>query len=95
MYETCIKIFFLILAIQCDTCEVYKACGPVHPAKCGGKCDKTILPPVKCIEGCFCPQNNTVSHNGKCIKEAECSCTLDGIEYQEGAKAVNMKCQTW
>ena len=88
-----ISIFFFI-AIQCDTCEEYKACGPSNPKTCRNLCEDELVLPIKCVEGCFCP-NNTVSHNGKCIKVKECPCYADGVEYTAGTIITIKNCQKW
>ena len=84
---------FNFTAIQCDTCEEYKACGPSRQRTCGSQCRPTPKMPVDCVEGCFCP-NNTVSHKGKCIDEAECPCIVDGFEYPAGSLTIK-NCQKW
>ena len=74
----------MFLAIQCETCEEYKACGSSNPQTCRNRCQAHVQLPIKCVEGCYC-QNDTVKHNGKCIKTDECPCYDNDVEYLPGA----------
>ena len=74
---------FIYLAIQCETCEEYKACGSPNPLTCKNRCGTQPTLPVKCVEGCFCP-NGTVKHNGDCIKPEKCPCYVGKQVYEEG-----------
>ena len=68
---------------MCDKCEEYKACGPINPLTCGNKCNDRSVLPVKCVEGCFCPEGK-VKVAGQCVKPDECDCHVDGKTYKEG-----------
>lgn len=85
-----------VSAIQCDTCQIYKPCGPSNPQTCQNLCQhdsqKPNLP-VDCVEGCFCA-NDTVLHHGKCIKPSECPCYLNGMLYEKDTFIIK-DCQTW
>lgn len=85
---------FFISAIQCNTCQEYKSCGTTNPKTCRNMCDKELDLPIKCVEGCFCP-NGTLYHNGKCVEPASCPCYVDGKEYPPGEVPFLKNCQKW
>lgn len=82
------------VAIQCDTCQIYEPCGPSNPRTCRNLCQSTLEQlPIDCVEGCFCA-NNTVIHQGKCVKPSECPCYLNGMMYEKDTFIIR-DCQTW
>ncbi|XP_057292411.1 SCO-spondin-like isoform X2 [Hydractinia symbiolongicarpus] len=77
--------------IQCEQCQEYKPCGSSNPRTCRNICTVQSEFPVKCVEGCVC-SNDTVLHNGKCIKQAECPCYHDNMEHKPGSFII-INCQ--
>ncbi|KAI3378146.1 hypothetical protein SNEBB_007090, partial [Seison nebaliae] len=67
--------------MQCDYGKVYEACGKDCPQACGNNtCED-----VGCLEGCFCPTGTFEDVSGKCIKESECPCEVEGRIYTPNA----------
>ncbi|XP_031558152.1 uncharacterized protein LOC116294654 [Actinia tenebrosa] len=57
------------------TCSCNKTCANHHSkAPCGGKCS----------EGCFCPDDQVLADNGKCISPVDCKCRSNGKTFKPG-----------
>ncbi|KAF4531557.1 hypothetical protein B566_EDAN013560 [Ephemera danica] len=63
--------------VQCPAGQEFKACGNGCTHSCAavsaGTCNRD-----RCVEGCHCPDGQSIDARGKCIPSAECSCTDEG-----------------
>ena len=56
----------------------------MNPLTCGNKCNERSAVPVRCVEGCFCPEGK-VKLNGDCVDPDRCDvCRYNGQAYKEG-----------
>ena len=71
--------------VHCRGGQTYQVCAN----SCTRTCYDIALYPKcrrKCVEGCNCPEGQTLDPFGQCIPIHECPCIHKGIEYQPGHK---------
>lgn len=71
--------------VHCRGGQTYQVCAN----SCARTCYDIALYPKcrkKCVEGCNCPEGQTLDPFGLCIPIHECPCIHKGIEYQPGHK---------
>lgn len=88
------SLFNIHKAIQCEYGQVYQECGPL----CQESCFDTLKPSCfnqGCSEGCFCPQNEVMDQNGKCVLKTECPCKHNGLIYDNKQIFFKQSCQIW
>ncbi|KAK2585761.1 hypothetical protein KPH14_010370 [Odynerus spinipes] len=74
-------------SIHCSGGQIYQICG----SSCKRSCqDISFNPDCKeeCVEGCNCPEGQTLDINGECIPIGQCSCIYSGMEFKAGHKQV-------
>lgn len=74
-----------LLGVHCGGGQSYQVCGnsctrTCHDISINTKCHR------KCVEGCNCPEGQTLDSFGQCIPVHECPCVHKGIEYRPGHK---------
>ncbi|XP_035824040.1 SCO-spondin-like [Aplysia californica] len=77
---------------QVSECQL-KCPGGQHYQVCGRPCERTCrdlaantddLCDQKCVEGCNCPDGQSLNNDGECVPVEECPCIFDGREYPAG-----------
>ncbi|KOX75564.1 Hemocytin [Melipona quadrifasciata] len=73
--------------IHCPGNQVYQICGNSCTRSCG---DISSYQNCKqeCVEGCNCPEGETLDIHGECIPIGQCPCTYGGLEFSPGHKEV-------
>nr|CAD7397465.1 unnamed protein product [Timema cristinae] len=74
-------------AVQCTAGQKYQVCGN----SCTRSCNDISHNPEcrrQCVEGCNCPEGQTLDNNGECIPIEQCSCTHNSVDYPPGHKEV-------
>jgi hypothetical protein len=65
----------------------YQVCGD----SCSHSCKDISLNPrckTQCVEGCNCPEGQTLDKNGECIQVSECPCIHDNEEFAAGHREI-------
>ena len=73
--------------IHCTGGQKYQVCGN----SCTRTCDDVATNPIckeQCVEGCNCPEGETLNEYGECIPIGQCRCQYDGLEFNAGYKEV-------
>ncbi|CAG5117516.1 unnamed protein product, partial [Candidula unifasciata] len=71
--------------IQCPAGQEYKICGKPCERTCRDIALNTdTLCDAKCVEGCNCPDGQTLGNDGRCIPISSCPCIFDGRVYPAG-----------
>lgn len=73
--------------IHCPGGQKYQVCGN----SCARTCyDITTRPNCKqqCVEGCNCPEGESLDEHGECIPIGQCGCQHEGMEFPAGYKEV-------
>ncbi|KAF4518672.1 hypothetical protein B566_EDAN002706 [Ephemera danica] len=71
----------------CPEGQSYQYCR----SSCSTSCSSQAMHPkckTECVEGCNCPEGQSVDNSGKCINSTQCSCFYNGIAYNNNAKMV-------
>ncbi|XP_043682227.1 hemocytin isoform X2 [Vespula pensylvanica] len=70
-------------SIQCSGGQEYQICGNSCKRSCG---DISFNPDCKeeCVEGCNCPEGQTLDIMGECIPIGQCPCIHSNIEFKAG-----------
>jgi von Willebrand factor len=71
--------------VQCPAGQTFQTCGDF----CSHSCSDISLHETcsqRCVEGCNCPQGQTLDKNGDCVPISQCPCLHQGREYEPGAK---------
>lgn len=76
-------------AVKCPAGQMYHTCAD----SCTRSCSDIMLADAKlcktkCVEGCNCPQDQTLNEYGECIPIGECPCQNSGIEFPSGFKEI-------
>ncbi|XP_078043521.1 hemolectin [Augochlora pura] len=73
--------------IHCPGNQMYQICGNSCTRSCA---DISSYPDCKqqCVEGCNCPEGETLDVHGECIPIGQCPCVYAGFEFQAGHKEV-------
>ncbi|XP_043601962.1 hemocytin isoform X2 [Bombus pyrosoma] len=73
--------------IHCPGNQVYQICGNSCTRSCG---DISSYQDCKqeCVEGCNCPEGETLDIHGECIPIGQCPCIYGGLEFSPGHKEV-------
>ncbi|XP_015177061.1 PREDICTED: hemocytin [Polistes dominula] len=74
-------------SLQCPGGQVYQICGNSCKRSCG---DISFNPDCKeeCVEGCNCPEGQTLDIMGECIPIGQCPCIYSGIEFKAGYQEI-------
>ena len=70
--------------LHCPTGQEYRQCGD----SCAHSCESITISnncTSKCVEGCNCPEGETLDQYGNCIPIAKCPCTKDKTYYEAGS----------
>lgn len=73
--------------ISCPGNQIYQACGD----SCSRSCvDISLRPNCKsrCVEGCNCPEDQTLNEHGDCVPIVTCPCRQEGLEFPPGYKEI-------
>jgi hypothetical protein len=73
-----------VAELLCATPQAYERCGNTSARTCYD-ISTTSHVMASCLEGCFCPQGQSLNSQGVCVDIAVCSCIDEGIEYDVGA----------
>ncbi|XP_063233046.1 hemocytin isoform X2 [Bacillus rossius redtenbacheri] len=74
-------------SVTCPGGQRYQVCGN----SCARSCfDITRHPGCRrqCVEGCNCPEDQTLDGDGECVPVAHCSCHSNGVDHPAGYKEV-------
>ncbi|XP_066594945.1 hemocytin-like [Prorops nasuta] len=79
---------------QIDECNLHCTNGQTYQI-CGNSCTRSCADisfdqdcREECVEGCNCPEGQTLDLNGECIPIGRCPCIYAGLEFQAGHKEV-------
>nr|XP_026689876.1 mucin-2-like [Ciona intestinalis] len=79
-------------AVTCPEGMVYSECA----SSCPRTCHNLVTPDTEChehcVDGCTCPEGSLL-HDGKCVREDECSCLHNGREFPAG-HVLSQECQS-
>lgn len=73
--------------VHCPGGQIYQVCGN----SCTRTCNDIVLNPdckQQCVEGCNCPEGQTLDDNGECVPIGQCNCQYDELEFPPGYKEV-------
>lgn len=77
--------FCLNSVIQCPAGQEYKVCARPCEHTCRDiALNNDPLCDTKCVEGCNCPDGQTLSDDGQCVPVSTCPCIFDGRSYPAG-----------
>ncbi|XP_034943572.1 hemocytin, partial [Chelonus insularis] len=86
-----IKIFW---RTQFEECQLHCPNGQKYQI-CGNSCTRSCYDisffqdcHQECIEGCNCPEGQTLNSQGECILIGQCPCQYNGIEYNAGYREI-------
>lgn len=73
--------------VQCPSGQTYQICGNSCTRSCYDiatmkECQR------QCVEGCNCPEGETLDDNGECIPIGQCDCHHNGLDFRPGYKEV-------
>ncbi|XP_031828807.2 hemolectin [Nomia melanderi] len=73
--------------VHCPANQVYQICGNSCTRSCG---DISSYQDCRqeCVEGCNCPEGETLDVHGECIPIGQCPCIYAGLEFQSGHKEI-------
>ncbi|XP_017781781.1 PREDICTED: hemocytin [Nicrophorus vespilloides] len=73
--------------VTCPAGQTYQVCGNPCTRTCN---DVTDRPDCKqrCVEGCNCPEGQTLDNKGECVPIGRCGCRHDGLDFAAGYKEV-------
>ncbi|XP_026667953.1 hemocytin isoform X2 [Ceratina calcarata] len=73
--------------IHCPGSQVYQICGNSCSRSCA---DISSYQDCRqeCVEGCNCPEGQTLDVHGECIPIGQCPCTYGGMEFVAGHKEI-------
>lgn len=71
--------------LQCPGGQVYQVCRRPCEYTCHALAQSgDSLCDQKCVEGCSCPEGQSLNNEGECVAVEKCPCTFDGHEYPAG-----------
>ncbi|CAG9836626.1 unnamed protein product [Diabrotica balteata] len=73
--------------VHCPGGQKYQVCGDSCSRTCRDISDDTNCKP-QCVEGCNCPDGQTLDDNGECIPIGQCKCHYRGMEFPPGYREI-------
>lgn len=67
--------------------QVYQTCSNSCSRSCSDISDKPDCR-KQCVEGCNCPDGQTLNEFGDCIPVGQCPCKTDGLQFPAGYKEI-------
>lgn len=69
--------------LECPGGQEYQVCGNPCERTCRNMAEGDICQ-ASCVEGCNCPDGQTLNDDGQCIPTEDCPCVFDGRYYPPG-----------
>ncbi|XP_071447163.1 hemocytin-like [Hetaerina americana] len=76
--------------IHCPGNQKYQVCGDSCTRSCFDISSRAEQTPCKrrCVEGCNCPEGETLDSRGQCVPISQCPCLHKGIKFDPGHKMI-------
>ncbi|XP_063975011.1 hemocytin [Diachasmimorpha longicaudata] len=79
---------------EIEECQLHCPAGQEYQI-CGNSCTRSCSDisfnedcRQECVEGCNCPEGQTLNPYGECIPIGQCPCTFNGMEFRPGHKEI-------
>ncbi|XP_011303247.1 hemocytin [Fopius arisanus] len=84
----------ILWRMEVEECQLH--CPPDQEYQiCGNSCTRSCSDisfnegcRQECVEGCNCPEGQTINAYGECIPIGQCPCTFNGMEFKAGHKEI-------
>jgi von Willebrand factor len=73
--------------VHCPNGQKYQVCGNSCTRNCFDVATRPDCKP-QCVEGCNCPEGESLNDDGECVPIGECNCHFDGLHFHAGYKEV-------
>ena len=80
--------------MQCPIGQTYQICGNSCTRSCSDLSERPDCK-TRCVEGCNCPEGETLNDNGHCVPISQCGCTFQDTKFPANFKMIQGNQYWW